>query len=62
MADQTLTLDGPMEFEGRARVAWDMARFIAGQEKNQERDRDPRKYWLQLYSDCHAAVYGYGGA
>jgi hypothetical protein len=59
MADTNLTLSGPMEFDSRSRVAWDMARVIAGREKNSEVESKPRAYYLKLVYECDQVLRGY---
>lgn len=59
MADQSVSVSGPVhvESESRARVAFDLMRHISAYE--QRDDSNPRKYWLDLYSECwRAAAFG----
>jgi hypothetical protein len=55
---EDLTISGPIEIDGKHRVAWDMARYIAGEEKNPQRASDPRKYFLALYYQCYHVLTG----
>ncbi|MDK8463084.1 hypothetical protein [Marinobacter sp. SS13-12] len=48
-----------MEVDGSARVAYDLMKSIAANEKdNKERQENPRKYYLRLYEQSIAIVRG----
>ena len=63
MADQTVSVSGPVqvESESRYRVALELMQIVDGferkvvEEKGQKRDR---KYWFTLYSQCLSCTHG----
>lgn len=44
--------------DSNARIAWEMTLHIAAHERdNVEQDRNPREYFLTLFSQCHETAW-----
>lgn len=56
MADQSVRVTNPPDGGSPARIAMELTRLIAHQERP-EKKGDPRAYYLALYRECRDAVY-----
>ena len=63
MADQTVSVSGPLriESESRYRVAYDLMCKVERAEREDKESQEPkkdRKYWFTLYNQCLGIVTG----